>query len=158
MKRTEKQENFALEYFLNGRDATEAYKKVYDTTTDSMNTIYVSAHKVLHNPKVSLRIHQLEIEQYSKHILSVEERKILLTEWAKKGDGKAVDMLNKMDGVYVEKQEITATQEVHYYAPKKDEDKQMWGLAVFGLSLVVCVYLTGAFLYDMFPYNEKQNK
>jgi len=55
--------------------------------------------------------------------MSIGERKKVLSALAYDSDMKAIDMLNKMDGVYVEKQEITATQEVHYYAPKKDEDK-----------------------------------
>ena len=58
-KLTEKQENFALEYIMNGKDATAAYEKVYDSKTESKNSLYVSAHKVLHNSKVSIRIHQL---------------------------------------------------------------------------------------------------
>ena len=36
---------------------------------------------------------------------------------------KANDMLMKHLGGYTEKLEITATQEVHYYAPKKDKEK-----------------------------------
>ena len=52
------------------------------------------------------------MEQYSKHILSIEERKILLTEWAKNGDGKAIEMLNKMDGVYREKKQLELTGDI----------------------------------------------
>jgi len=123
MKLTEKQELFAIEYVLNGGTAAEAYRKVYDSKTDSDSSIYVQAHDVLHNSKVALRIHELQMQEYSPHILTIEERKKLLTKWAKEGDGKSIDMLNKMEGIYTEKLEVRATQEVHYYAPKKDEGK-----------------------------------
>jgi len=123
MKLTEKQELFAIEYVLNGGIAAEAYRKVYDSKTDSDSSIYVQAHDVLHNSKVALRIHELQMQEYSPHILTIEERKKLLTKWAKEGDGKSIDMLNKMEGIYTEKLEVRATQEVHYYAPKKDEGK-----------------------------------
>lgn len=123
MKLTTKQEEFALEFILNGRIAVDAYEKVYDVKKDaSKNQLYVNAHKVLHNDKVSLRIHQLEMEQYSEHIITIEERKRLLTKWSKEGDIKAVDMLNKMDNVYTEKIETTNKHEVQYYAPKKNKD------------------------------------
>ena len=105
-KLTEKQEAFAVEYIMNGRIAVEAYEKVYDVSEDaSRNQLYVNAHKVLHNDKVSLRIHQLEMEEYSAHVLNIEERKRLLTKQAKDGDIRAIDLLNKMEGVYIDKVE-----------------------------------------------------
>ena len=33
----------------------------------------------------------------------------------------------------------------------------MWGLAIFGLGVIASVYLTGAFIYDMWPYNDKED-
>lgn len=106
IKLTEKQEAFALEYIMNGRIAVEAYEKVYDVSEDaSRNQLYVNAHKVLHNDKVSLRIHQLEMAEYSAHVLNIEDRKRLLTKQAKDGDIRAIDLLNKMEGVYIDKVE-----------------------------------------------------
>jgi hypothetical protein len=103
---TDKQENFAIAYTINGNNATKAYKECYDVgenTTDG--SIWVNAHKVLHNDKVALRIAELREQRFSKKILSIEERKILLSEWANDGDSKSLDLLNKMEGVYVEKVE-----------------------------------------------------
>jgi len=99
---TPKQEAFAIEYVLNGGVAAEAYRKVYDSVTTSDSSIYVQAHTVLHTSKVALRVHELQMQEYSSHILSIEERKKLLTKWAKEGDGKSIDMLNRMEGVYTE--------------------------------------------------------
>ncbi len=123
-KLTEKQENFALEYVLNGGNATAAYRKCYDVGENTLDTtIWRNAHDAVSNAKVSARIDEYRKQKFSAKVMSIEERKVKLTEWIEGGDSKALDMLNKMDGVYIEKQEITATQEVHYYAPKKDEDK-----------------------------------
>ena len=124
MKLTEKQENFALEYVLNGGNATAAYRKCYDVGETTLETtVWNNAHDAVSNAKVSAGIDENRKQKFSAKVMSIEERKVKLTEWIEGGDSKALDMLNKMDGVYVEKQEITATQEVHYYAPKKDEDK-----------------------------------
>ncbi len=112
-KLTEKQENFALEYVLNGGNATAAYRKCYDVGEDTLETtIWKNAHLALNVDKVSVRIDEFRKQKFSAKIMSIEERKVKLTEWIEGGDSKALDMLNKMDGVYVEKQEITATHEV----------------------------------------------
>lgn len=105
VKLTAKQEAFAVAYILNGCDATSAYKEVYDVSPDAkIEGIYVAAHRVLKNTKVSLRVHELQMMEYSDHVLTIEERKRMLTDKAKDGlnnEGlKAVDMLNRMDGVY----------------------------------------------------------
>jgi len=102
---TPKQEAFAVTYLLNGGDATAAYKEVYNVKEDAkIEGLYVDAHKVLRNPKVALRVHQLQMDSYSPHILSLDEAKRMLTNKAKVAlntDGlKALDMLNKMCGHY----------------------------------------------------------
>ncbi len=113
MKLTEKQENFALEYVLNGGNATAAYRKCYDVGEDTQETtVWKSSHEALNTPKVSQRVDEYRKQKYSSKVMSIKERRVKLTEWIEGGDSKALDMLNKMDGVYVEKQEITATHEV----------------------------------------------
>lgn len=100
MNLTQKQEDFAVEYLINGRDATKAYQKAYDTKTTRIETVWVNAHKVLHNEKVQQRIHDLEMQTLGVQILSIEERKKMLTKMAINGDLKAIAELNKMDGAY----------------------------------------------------------
>jgi len=41
MKLTEKQENFALEYVLNGGDASKAYRTCYDVGEDTQPSYYL---------------------------------------------------------------------------------------------------------------------
>jgi len=104
---TDKQEAFAIEYNLNGGNATAAYKKCYDVGENATDgSMWVAAHNVLHNAKVSVRVDELRKQRFSKKILSVEERKILLSELIIGGEIKAHEILNKMEGVYVEKVQV----------------------------------------------------
>lgn len=106
---TDKQEAFAIEYNLNKGNAAAAYRKCYDSETTSDGSIWVQAHKVLQNSNVSIRIAELRKQRFSKKILSIDERKVLLSEWAEDGDSKSVDLLNKMEGIYIEKVETKET-------------------------------------------------
>ncbi len=107
MKLTDKQENFSISYVANGGNATAAYKECYNVGKDvSNNTIWVAAHKVLHNNKVSIRIDELRKQRFSTKILSIEERKIILSELGVSGDKNAIDLLNKMEGIYIEKRQL----------------------------------------------------
>ncbi len=120
---TEKQESFALAYILNGRNASQAYRDVYDLKEDIKDTtVWRRAHEVLHNSKVQARVEVLQLQQYHGDVMTIEERKLLLTKWSREGDGKAVEMLNKMEGVYVEKREISSTSEIRYIAHLPVED------------------------------------
>lgn len=110
MKRTTpKQEAFALEYVLNGCNATKAYETVYDVSpTSKRNTIYKEAFEVLENPKVSPLVHKLRMQAFSKHIVTVEDRKKVLSSMILEQNLKAMDILNKMEGEYIEKVEVKA--------------------------------------------------
>lgn len=112
-KLTDKQENFAIEYVMNGGNATKAYKMCYDVGENTKeSSIWVRAHEVLHNSKVSVRIDELRAQKFRGKILSIEERKEILSEMASLGDVKALDLLNKMEGVYVEKSEVNVKGQV----------------------------------------------
>lgn len=122
-KLTAKQEAYAIEYMLNGKVIIDAYRHAYDVDKERKdNAIYVDAYRVHTNPKVSLKIHQLEMAEYKGAILSITERKELLTKWAKEGSDKAVDLLNKMEAVYVDKQEINHSGQLQVYTPAKRDD------------------------------------
>ena len=106
-KLTDKQEAFAIEYNLNGGNAIQAYKASYDVGENTKDSgVYVDAHNVLHNPKVALRVDELRKQRFNKKILSIEERKILLSELSVDGDTKALEILNKMEGLYIEKKQL----------------------------------------------------
>ncbi len=100
MELTDKQEAFAVEIVMNGGNATEAYEKAYDASKMQKNTIWARACELKRTSKVSVRIKELRMGNFSKSILSIEERKEVLSELGLLGSEKAIDTLNKMDGVY----------------------------------------------------------
>ena len=117
---TDKQEGFAVSFVMNGGDATAAYRENYSYKNMKDNTLWMEAHKVKVNPKVADRIHTLRVQKISTKILTIEERKQLLSERALEGDNKALDILNKMEAVYIEKVQTDITID-KCYLPIKDE-------------------------------------
>jgi len=98
---TAKQENFAVAYIMNGRDASAAYREAYDVGENTKpTTIWVEGHKILKSSKVSLRVHELSMQTIGCKVMSIEERKELLTKQSVEGCTKSMDMLNRMDGAY----------------------------------------------------------
>jgi hypothetical protein len=118
---TDNQEGFAVSFVMNGGDASAAYRENYSHENMKDATIWRRAFEVRHNSKVSARIHELRMMKMSSQIITIEERKKLLSERALDGDNKALDMLNKMEGVYVEKQEVTLAGHITMLPPK-DKD------------------------------------
>ena len=105
------QENFCVEFVRCG-NATEAYKNAgYKVRSD--NTAAVCAAKLLRNAKVQSRIAELREELDSHKIMDAAERRELLTQFARDEDTakpdrlKAMDLLNKMDGVYINKTQVS---------------------------------------------------
>ena len=104
-------ENFCLEIVQSG-NGTEAYKKAgYKAKSD--NAAAVGAAKLLRKAKVQKRIEELRRELDSHKIMDAAERRELLTQFARdeetgKADRlKAMDLLNKMDGVYINKTQVS---------------------------------------------------
>ena len=98
---TEKQENFAIEYVMNGRNASAAYREVYDVKEDAKPAgVWVAASNLLNSDKVSVRVHQLLMRDIGSKVMTIDERKELLSKQAQQGCTKSMDMLNKMDGSY----------------------------------------------------------
>lgn len=105
------QENFCMEFVRCG-NATEAYKNAgYKVRSDKVAG--VCAAKLLGNARVQQRIAELRREMDSHKIMDAAERRELLTQFARdeetgKADRlKAMDLLNKMDGVYINKTQIS---------------------------------------------------
>ena len=106
---TDKQEGFAISFVMNGGDASAAYRENYSHENMKESTIWRKAFDVRHNGKVSAMIHELRLRTMTSKILTIDERRKLLSERALDGDNKALDMLNKMEGVYIEKVETKVT-------------------------------------------------
>ena len=104
-------ENFCLEIVQSG-NGTEAYKKAgYKVKSD--NAAAVGAAKLLRKAKVQQRIAELRSEMDSRKIMDAVERRELLTQFARDEETaktdrlKAMDLLNKMDGVYINKTQVS---------------------------------------------------
>lgn len=114
MALTIKQDNFCLAYVQNG-NAAESYKQCYNTENMKPESIYRKATELMANGTIKARIEELRSKTVSKAIMGVEERKELLTKIAqnvtfdKEGNAgfndatKAIEILNKMDGIYIQK-------------------------------------------------------
>ncbi len=118
---TDKQEGFAVSFVMNGGDASAAYRENYSYENMTDASVWRKAYDVRHNGKVSSMIHELRLRTMTSKILTLEERKKLLSERALDGDNKALDLLNKMEAVYVEKQEVSHSGHITML-PAKDKD------------------------------------
>lgn len=121
-KLTIKQEKF-VQNLLKGLSQTDAYKKAYDTSKMKEKTIIEKASVLANKDNIRTRYEELNKRAEDKAIMSAIERKKWLTKVIncdvkvkqeydneiKEYDPymsdrlKALDMLNKMDGVYVTK-------------------------------------------------------
>ena len=105
------QEKFCIEFVRCG-NATEAYKRAgYKARSDKVAG--TAAARLLGNVGIQRRIVELQCAMDSYKIMDAAERRELLTRFARDEDtGKtdrlrAMDLLNKMDGVYINKTQIS---------------------------------------------------
>jgi phage terminase small subunit len=105
---TQKQENFCLAYIQNS-NAAESYKQCYNTENMKPESIYRKATELMANGTIKARINELRSKAESKAIITLEQRKELLSRFAWEEDAtnamKAMDLLNKMESVYIQKQQ-----------------------------------------------------
>lgn len=124
------QRTFCEEYVNNGNNGTQAYLKAYKTCKKE-EAAMVNASRLLRNAKVSEYIAELREELRKKAIMTAEERMIWLTgvvlgnvkekvyyegeekerEAYLNDKMKAMDMLNKMNGEYINKLELSNNEE-----------------------------------------------
>lgn len=125
------QRKFCEEYVNNGNNGTQAYLLAYKTCKKE-NTAKVNASRLLTKANVIEYIEELQEELKKKAIMTAEERMRWLTKVVNgdikhtsyDGNGnsyeneayisdkmKAIDIMNKMDGEYVNKLELSNNQE-----------------------------------------------
>ena len=113
---TPKQEKFVKCIVLDGMNYSDAYRSAYNTKGMSDKTINEKASLLKDNDKIRARIKEISAEIDSPKIMSATKRAERLTEFANDGDPnvamKAIDLLNKMTGEYVQKVEAEVTNEV----------------------------------------------
>ena len=105
---TIKQEKFVQSIML-GMSQADAYRASYNAKNMGDNAIYREASLLMENPKVSQRLKELRDQLANESIMSAQKRMEWLTSIVNAtgestGDRlKAIDILNKMSGEYVQK-------------------------------------------------------
>ena len=106
---TDKQEKFCINV-VSGMTLCDAYKNSYDAENMKDDTIYSKACLLAKEDKIRARIDELRKEARTDKIMTAAQRKEWLTDMimkdieASRTDKlKALDILNKMDGEYIEK-------------------------------------------------------
>ena len=106
---TAKQDNFAQAVALDGMNYSEAYRTYYKTDKMSDKSVWDAASKLASHPEVSQRIDELKKELTNAKIMTAQERLEWLTEVVKDSREKtenrlkAADIMNKMQGEYIQK-------------------------------------------------------
>ena len=104
---TGKQEEFAKN-IVQGMNQSEAYRSAYDADDMGDNAVAVEASRMMDNPKIALRIKELRDSLAKPTIMSAQERlewlSDLVSSFAVTQDKlRAIDIMNKMTGEYVQK-------------------------------------------------------
>lgn len=109
MALTSKQEKFCIEY-ASGKSKSEAYRLAYDAEKMSAEAINTEAVKLYQNPKITLRVSELQKPAQDKMLITLEgqilelnELKKLSIEAEKYNDAiNALKEQNKLLGLYEE--------------------------------------------------------
>ena len=107
---TANQENF-VQNIIQGMSQADAYRSAYPNQRMTDKTIWESASKLMSNPKVSARLKELRDQLAKPSIMSAQERLEWLTGLIKSDEEsasdklRAADIMNKMQGEYVQKVE-----------------------------------------------------
>ena len=113
---TAKQELF-VQKIIEGMSQADAYRSAYSCKNMSDNSIYVNASKLVADTKVAQRLKELREQLAKPSIMSAQERLEWLTDRIADEDVdinaklKAIDIMNKMQGEYVQKIEADVKQE-----------------------------------------------
>lgn len=122
---TQKQQNFAKAIALDGMNYSDAYRSAYNCKRMSDTTINNNAWKLMQDNEITTRIKELAAQADSPKIMSAQKRREKLTELAADEDPnvamKAIDLLNKMDGEYVQKVEAAVTNAVNINIELSDD-------------------------------------
>ena len=106
-----KQKKFCLEFRKNGGCVTEAAIAAGYSAKSASSL----GSQLLKNPKVADYIEQLRLDAARKTIMGIIERQETLTQIARNTEAedadrtRAIDIMNKMDGVYIVKVDVNVT-------------------------------------------------
>lgn len=125
---TAKQEAFA-QNIVEGMNQADAYRSAYSCKNMSDNAVYVNASKLAGDTKVALRIKELREQLAKPSIMTAQKRLEWLTEViqdkTEKTENrlKAADIMNKMQGEYVQRIEAEVQTETTINIELVDDDE-----------------------------------
>lgn len=125
---TAKQEQF-VQNIIQGMSQADAYRSAYDTKSMSDKTIHEKASLLASQDKVRARLTELRDKLANEKIMSAQKRMEWLTDLIKNDDAsntdklKALDILNKMDGEYVQKIQAEVQTETTINIELVDDDE-----------------------------------
>ena len=123
---TANQEQF-VQNIIQGMSQADAYRSAYPNQRMSDKTIWEAASKLMANPKVIARLTELRNELAQPSIMSAQERLEWLTELIKSDEEstsdklRAADIMNKMQGEYIQKVETEVKNAVNIHIELSDD-------------------------------------
>lgn len=122
---TEKQELF-VQGIIEGKSQADAYRSAYNTKRMSDKSVWELASRLMNDVKVTSRLKELRDQIATPKIMNATRRAERLTEFADDADPnvamKAIDLLNKMTGEYVQKVEADVKSEVTINIELSDDE------------------------------------
>ncbi len=119
---TPKQEAFCI-LVAAGTSAKEAYREAYSCGDRDDQALREAASRLRRRQPTKSRILEIIMDRYVGIMMTQEQRIIALNDIVISGKTadaiKAIDMLNKMDGSYTEKLEVTQKAQITVYLPEK---------------------------------------
>jgi phage terminase small subunit len=113
---TPKQEQF-VQNMVKGMSQADAYRAAYSSNKMSDKTIHEAASRLANDSKISARLSELRGQLTKETIMTAQRRLEWLTEVINGNEDinaklKALDIMNKMQGEYVQKVEANVTNDV----------------------------------------------
>ena len=122
---TAKQEKFVQSIVLDNMNLSDAYRSAYNADKMSDKTVNEKASLLAGEDKIRTRISELRQQTMTPKVMNAQKRREKLTELANDEDPnvamKAIDLLNKMDGEYVQKVEAAVTNAVNISIELSDD-------------------------------------
>ena len=123
---TAKQEEFA-QNIIKGMSQADAYRSAYNTSRMTDKTIHEKASRMANDDKVRARITELRGQIATESIMTAQKRLEWLTELVYNEEScvsdklKAIDIMNKMQGEYVQKVQAEVTNAVNISIELSDD-------------------------------------
>lgn len=123
---TAKQEQFA-QNIIKGMSQADAYRSAYNTKRMADKTIHENASRLANDSKISARIAELRDKISTESVMTAQNRLEWLTELICSEEActtdklKAIDIMNKMQGEYVQKVQAEVTNAVNISIELSDD-------------------------------------